>query len=128
MALQWLRSYLTSRTQYCRINGQLSDPLTVINGIPQGSALGPLLFLIYINDVPKCLEHTITNMFADDTQIEASSDNVSVITDKLNHDLENVSAWLSANKLTLNKTKMEYMIIGSNKKQIDIEPHIHMRE
>ena len=67
-------------------------------------------------------------MFADDTQIEASSDNVNVITDKLNHDLENVSAWLSANKLTLNKTKMEYMIIGSNKKQIDIEPHIHMRE
>ena len=127
--MQWLRSYLTGRTQYCRINGQLSDPLTVINGIPQGSALGPLLFLIYINDLPKCLEHTITNMFADDTQIEASSDNVNVITDKLNHDLENVSAWLSANKLTLNKTKTEYMIIGSNKrlKQIDIEPHIHIR-
>ena len=69
-------------------------------------------------------------MFVDDTQIETSSDNVSVITHKLNHDLKNVSIWLSANKLTLNKTKTEYMIIGSNKrlKQIDLEPHIYKRK
>ena len=78
-ALQWLRSYLTDRTQYCRINGQISNPLTVINGIPQGSALGPLLFLIYINDLPKCLEHATASMFADDTQIETSSNDVSVM-------------------------------------------------
>ena len=127
MALEWLRSYLIGRTQYCQINGQLSDPLTVITGIHQGSALGPLLFLIY-NDLPKCLGHTNINMFADDTQIETSSDDVSVITDKLNHDLENVSVWLSTNKLTLNMAKTEYMIIGSNKKlkQIDIESYIHI--
>ena len=115
-ALQWLRSYLTDRTQYCRINGQISNPLTVINGIPQGSALGPLLFLIYINDLPKCLEHATASMFADDTQIETSSNDVSVMKHELNHDLENVSTWLSANKLTLNKMKTEYMIIGSNKR------------
>ena len=130
--MQWLRSYLTDRTQYCRINGQISNPLTVINGIPQGSALGPLLFLIYINDLPKCPEHATASMFADDTQIETSSNDVSVMKHELNHDLENVSTWLSANKLTLNKMKTEYMIIGSNKRlkrsQIDLEPHIHIRE
>ena len=131
-ALLWLRSYLTDRTQYCRINGQMSNPLTVINGIPQGSALGPLLFLIYINDLPKCLEHATASMFADDTQIETSSNDVSVMKHELNHDLENVSTWLSANKLTLNKMKTEYMIIGSNKRlkhsQIHLEPHIHIGE
>ena len=112
-ALQWLRSYLTDRTQYCQINGQISNALMVINGIPQGSALGSLLFLIYINDLPKCLEHATASMFADDTQIETSSNDVSVMKHELNHDLENVSTWLSANKLTLNKMKTEYMIIGS---------------
>ena len=131
-ALQWLRSYLTDQTQYCRINGQISNPLTVINGIPQGSALGPLLFLIYIIDLPKCLEHATASMFADDTQIETSSNDVSVMKHELNHDLENVSTWLSANKLTLNKMKTEYMIIGSNKRlkhsQIDLEPHIRIGE
>ena len=61
-ALQWLRSYLTDRTQYRPINGQISDLLNVINGIPQDSALSPLLFLIYINDLPKYLEHATTNV------------------------------------------------------------------
>ena len=72
------------------------------------------------------------SMFADDTQIETSSNDVSVMKHELNHDLENVSTWLSANKLTLNKMKTEYMIIGSNKRlkhsQIHLEPHIHIGE
>ena len=70
-----------------------------------------------------------TNMLADNAQIETSSDDISVITDKLNHDLENVSVLLSANKITLNMAKTEYMIIGSNKKlkQIDMESYIHIR-
>ncbi len=59
-------------------------------GIPQGSALGPLLFLIYINDLPNCLEHTKFNMFADDTQIETAGYDVNIIAEELNQDLENV--------------------------------------
>ena len=66
-ALQLLKSYLTARTQRCYVNGVLSKEQYVSCGIPQGSILGPLLLIIYINDFPKCLRHTTPGMFADDT-------------------------------------------------------------
>ena len=102
------------------INGH-SNPLTVTTGIPQGSGLGPLLFLIYINDFPKCLRHTKPDMFADDTQITISNSDISVILENLNADLLNVSTWMSANKSTLNNNKTEFMVIGSNRRLSQIE-------
>ena len=116
LALNWLKSYLSHRIQYCQVDGHLSNPLTVTTGIPQGSGLGPLLFLIYINDFPKCLRHTKPDMFADDTQITTSNSDISVILENLNADLLNVSTWMSANKLTLNNNKAEFMVIGSNRR------------
>ena len=74
---------------------------------------GPILFLIYVNDLPNCLKTTTASMFADDTNLTASGDTITNIEVKLSKDLENIHQWLLANKLTLNMDKTEYMIAGS---------------
>ena len=70
IALDWFRSYLTNRTQRCLVNGSLSRICSLKCGVPQGTILGPLLFLIYINDLPNCLTSCLPRMYADDTHIK----------------------------------------------------------
>ncbi len=82
-------------------------------GVPQGTILGPLLFLIYIKDLPNCLIHSHARMFADDTSLTYASNNIHKMNHNINEDLANVSEWLSANRLTLNQTKTEFMFIGN---------------
>ena len=85
-------------------------------GVPQGTIFGPLPFLIYINDLPNCLAHSKTRMYADDTKLSFAGHNVLDIEQNLNQDLENVNEWLIANKLTLNQSKTEFMLIGSRQR------------
>ena len=73
ICLNWFRSYLKNRTQMACITGSVLDPLIITTGVPQGSILGPLLFTIHMNDLPKCLQHWRTNMYVDDTAIYASA-------------------------------------------------------
>ena len=111
--LRWFQSYLSKRRQVCIVNGHSSSFKEIICGVPQGSILGPLLFLLYINDLPSCLETTTPGLFADDTQIHTSSSNFTDLVNKLNQDLENVCKWLSNNKLQHHPTKTKLMFIGS---------------
>ena len=79
-----------------------SNNRSLIRGIPQGTVLGPLLFLLHINDLPNCLAHAEPRMYADDTHLTFASNNMKDIELYLNQDLANVNQWLIANKLTLN--------------------------
>ena len=115
-ALTWFTSYLSGRTQVCRVNNTISSSKPVTCGVPQGSNLGPLLFLLYINDLPNCLKLSVPAMYADDTNLSICGETAADIEKYLNDELENVHKWLSINKLTLNIDKTEYMIIGSRQR------------
>ena len=113
-AVQWFKSYLSNRFQSTYVNGTLSDYLPVSYGVPQGSVLGPLLFLIYINDLQECELSSSALMYADDTSLTLSAYDPATLEEKLNKDLDEVQKWLKSNKLTLNVKKTKYMIIGSH--------------
>ena len=93
-ALKWFDSYIKDREQQCIVNGQLSSSKKIICGVPKGSILGPLLFLLYINDMPDSLNNTTPSLYADDSEIYASSDNSSDLISKLNEDLKKLSRWM----------------------------------
>ena len=111
--LMWFKSYLTVRQQQCLVNGCLSSQRNVLCGVPQGSILGPLLFLIYINDLPNFLKFATPCLYADDTQIFSSSFDSGVLASNINSDLKNLSDWLTVNKLQFHPLKTKLMVVGS---------------
>ena len=114
-ALQWFNSYLSNRTQTVRIHSALSDPLPMVNGVPQGSILGPILFSIYINDLPKIPRSCSTDCYVDDTKLYMCfpvQDYQSAITE-INNDLIKIRNWCCDNLLLLNPDKTELIVYGS---------------
>ena len=112
VAQDLLKSYLTNRKQFVQFNEHSSDMKYTHNGVPQGSILGPLLFLIYINDLPNSSNLFNFLMYADDTTLYCCLEDIAS-EDKahtLNIELERVHSWLNANRLTLNVNKTKYML------------------
>ena len=120
-ALNWFKSYLTDRTQKVSINGELSNSCKITSGVPQGSVLGPLLFLLYINDMPLVSKLLKFHLFADDTSIFFSDQNLRNLENIVNHELTKVSDWLTANKLTLNVEKSNFLIITSKQQNLSYQ-------
>ena len=126
LALNLLSSYLTDRTQSAKIDNKKSNSYNVTMGVPQGTILGPLLFILYINELLKLLPSNLVS-YADDTVIIFSGNSWKEVQDKMNSTLEVVGDWLSSNQLSLNATKSVYMAFSTRKKNIpnNINIQIH---
>ena len=109
-AHNWFHSYLHNRTRQVECVGVLSSTKSILSGVPQGSILGPLLFLMYVNDLPTSLNGGQALMFADDTTLLFSSRSYDSLFNMANSNLENVQEWLIANKLFLNVAKTKYIV------------------
>ena len=123
---KWFASYLSNRKQFVSINGYKSNLADVKCGVPQSSILGPLLFLIYINDLHAAIKHSEVHHFADDTNLLNFNSCVKSINKQVNYDLKNLSNWLKANKISLNVGKTELVRFTSSEKQLDCDLKIKL--
>ena len=97
--LKLFKTYLIERTQHTAVNNNVSETFPINTGLPQGYVLGPLLFLIYINDLHNLIKHSDIHHFADDTNLLCASKSIKDIKRKVNFDLKNIIHWLRTNKI-----------------------------
>ena len=114
-ALDWFRSYLSGRRQFVTYNGVSSSTKTITCGVPQGSILGPLLFLLYINDLYNVCSTSVPLLYADDTNLFYKGKDIDTLVRGINFELGNISTWLKVNKLSLNVKKKHYMLFSNHK-------------
>ena len=115
----WFKSYLSNRNQYASINGYESGLAAINCGVPQGFVLGPLLFLLYINDLNQAIKFCKVHHFADDTDLLCLSNSIKKLSKLVNADLKHLLNWLNANKISPNVKKTEMIIFKSMQKKLE---------
>ena len=113
--IKWFSDYFHLRRQVTIVNGNKSNPSFVKHGVPQGSILGPLLFILFLNDLPKAIKHCRVSIYADDTCVYLASKDPIQLQTMLNEDLESMSKWYSHNELLLNAKKCKLILFGTKK-------------
>ena len=124
-AEKWIESYLSDRKQFVKICDSSSNALGVSCGVPQGSVLGPRLFILYINDICNVSKILKFVLFADDTNILYSDANVNNLNNVVNSELDKLNTWFIINKLSLNVSKTNYILFGNRKVHSDLDIKIH---
>ena len=119
--LTWFESYLSNRKQFCQVGGIDSETGHIEIGVPQGSCLGPLLFVVYINDLPSGIQSSTVSMYADDTSLSYKSKDLTLLIEAVNDDLRNLESCLKGNKISLNVAKTHSMLICSKSKHRSIK-------
>ena len=119
-ALSWIKSYLENRTQFIQFGSHRSYYRRISCGVPQGSILGPLLFIIYVNDLPNVSSLTQSLLFANDTNLFCSHRNTDHLVSISNNKLGKIVTWLKANKFSLNLTKTNFMTFHPRQKKITV--------
>jgi len=118
-AHRWVTSYLSERKQYCTFGNETSSTTNITCGVPQGSILGPLLFLLYINDLGTIFTHFGTILFADDSNLIVRGNSLKALEDKINQDIPLLTTWLETNRLSLNLKKTHIMVFGKKHRNIE---------
>ena len=115
----WFKSYLSNHHQYVSISGYESGLAAINCGVPQGSVLGPLLFLLFINDLNQAIKFCKGHHFADDTNLLCLSNSIKNLNKQVNADLKHLVNWLNANKISLNVKRTEMVILKSKQKKLE---------
>jgi hypothetical protein len=113
VALEWFRHYLSDRKQFVFLNGKCSPLLNILLGVPQGSILGPLLFLIYINDLPAA-SSLLSSLFADDTKLFASGPDINALTSYVNEEFQKVVQYFRLHKMALHPSKTQFLLFSNS--------------
>ena len=121
IVLNWIISYLRNRQQFVKLGDVCSACLDIVCGVPQGSVLGPKLFILYINDICGVSQKLKMVLFADDTNIFCSGDNLKELLKEVTNEMNKIKLWFDKNKLSLNLTKTKTMLFGNNRSEEQVQ-------
>jgi hypothetical protein len=124
--LQWFTSYLTERKQLVSIGQSTSDLLPVRSGVPQGSSLGPLLFILFINDIPLVNTESTSYIYVDDTTLTNSGPSTNSVRTQLQTGADNLTTWASENRMAIHPDKTKVMLIGTQKRLSNISEPLNI--
>ena len=130
-SLKWFEDYLTTRTQKVKYNQNVSSSLAIGYGVPLGSILSPILFVIYTNDLPQSMLKTSIGIYVDASVIYFSDFSAEIIKQVLQNDLNNVEQWLASNRLVLSQIKTKWIVFGTRQNLEHCSDHsiqLHLKE